>query len=59
MPFAEIGAFLLALVIIFLVGNLWFRLVEALLDRIRSRLTRHKEPPAWHPLPQDETDRDP
>ena len=29
------------------------------LDRIRALLTRHREPPAWHPLPQEEDKEDP
>ena len=46
-----LGAFLLALVVIFIVGNLWFHFVEAILDRIRKFLRGHQEPPAWHPFP--------
>ena len=57
MPFGQIGAFLLILVVVFLVGNIWFHLVESLLDRIRSLFTRHKEPPAWHPLPPEQEDK--
>ena len=40
-------------------GNLWFRLVESLLERVRRRFFRRKTPQAWHPLPPDpdETDR--
>ena len=56
MPFKEIGAFLLLLLIAFLFGNLWFHLIEAILNRIKKRLTRRKQPPAWHTLPPDEED---
>lgn len=31
MPFGEIGAFLLLLAAVFLFGNLWFHLIEAIL----------------------------
>ena len=31
MPIGEIGAFLLFLVIVFIIGNLWFHFVEAIL----------------------------
>ena len=56
MPLGEIGAFLLVLVAVFIFGNLWFHLIEAILNRIKKRLTRRKQPPAWHTLPQDEED---
>ena len=59
MPWKEIGGILLLLVVLVIVGNLWFHFVESLLGRIRRLFTRRREPPAWHPLPpeQDE-DRD-
>ena len=53
MPWGEIGAFLLFLVAVFIFGTLWFRFIEAILCRIKKRFTRHKKPPAWHPLPPD------
>ena len=46
------GAFLLVLLAVFIVGRLWFALVETVRDAIARRLT-HKEPEAWHPLPPD------
>lgn len=58
MSLGSIGAFLLVLVVVFIVGNVWFHLVESLLDRIKSLFTRHREPPAWHPLPPEPEDRD-
>lgn len=42
MPFGEIGAFLLILVGVFIVGNLWFHFTEAILRRIKRLFTRHK-----------------
>ena len=48
-----IGAFLLVLVILFALGQGWFHLVEAVLEKVR-RLFRPKDPPAWHPLPEEE-----
>ena len=53
MTLGAIAAFLLVLVVIFIVGNLWFHFVESLLDRIRGLLNRRKDPPVWHPLPQE------
>ena len=49
----EIGGALLVLLGVVVLGNLWFHLVEGLLDRLRRRWGRPKEPPAWHPLPPD------
>ena len=57
MPFGEMGAFLLLLVVVFVFGNLWFHFVEAILNRIKRLFTRRKEPPAWHTLPPDKEDR--
>ena len=46
MPFREIGGLLLLLVAVFLLGMLWFRLVEAVLGWLWKRLTRRRKPPA-------------
>lgn len=48
-----LGAFLLVLVLVFLVGRLWFHLVEFLLDQIKRLLSGKREPHAWHPLPEE------
>jgi hypothetical protein len=56
MSFGEIGACLLFLAAVFIFGSLWFRFTEAILSRIKQIFTRHKEPPAWHPLPPDKED---
>ena len=56
MPWGEIGAFLLLLVVVFIFCNLWFHLIEEILGWIKKRLTRRKTPPAWHALPSDEED---
>ena len=45
MPFGEIGALLLFLVAVFIFGNLWFHMVEAILGQIKKRFTRRKQPP--------------
>lgn len=58
MSLGALGAFALVLVVVFLFGQLWFHLVEAILGRLRRLLSRRREPPAWHPLPPDE-DQDP
>ena len=56
MPLEEIGAILLFLVVVFILGNLWFHFIEAIVKRIKRRFTRHKEPPVGQTLPTDEED---
>ena len=56
MPFGDIGAFLLFLAAVLIFGNLWFHFIETILSRLKKIVTRRKEPPAWHTLPQDEED---
>ena len=57
MPFGEIGAILLFLLVVFIFGNLWFHFIEAILRRIKKLFTRRQKPPAWHTLPPDEEDK--
>ena len=57
MSLGMIGAFVLVLVLVFIVGNLWFHFVEAILAWIRRLLSR-RDPPAWHPLPREDRDED-
>ena len=56
MPLGEIGAFLLALVVVFIWGRFWFHLVETVLHRLKRLIFRREEPPAWHPLPQEKVE---
>ena len=46
MTLGELGAILLVLTVVVVLGNLWFHLVEGLLDWIKRLFTRHREPPA-------------
>ena len=55
MPWGELGAVLLVLLAVFAVGQIWFRLVEGVLERLKKLVCR-KEPPAWHPLPREDGD---
>ena len=54
MPWGEIGAVLVVLVIVFVGGNLWFHIVEAVLDGLKRLFFRKKEPPAWHTLTSEQ-----
>lgn len=47
----EIGAILLAMVVLFTVGMIWFHLVDGIIEKCKG-LFRKKEP--WHPLPEKE-----
>lgn len=53
-----LGAFLLVLVGIFVLGNLWFHLVETLLNWVKRCLIGDRETGAWHPLPTDTEDQE-
>ncbi len=57
MPFGEIGAILLFLLVVVILGNLWFHFIETILRRIKKLFTRRQKPPAWHTLITDEEDR--
>ena len=54
MSLGAIGAFLAVLIVVFILGHLWFRFVEAVLERIKGLFARRREPPAWHPLPRED-----
>ena len=56
MPLGEIGAFLLFLVLIFILGNLWFHFIEAIRWRLKKWFARRGKQQAWHPLPPDKED---
>ena len=58
MPLMQIGAVLLVLLVIGIVGNLWFHFVESVVERIKGLFHRKKEPPAWQPLPPEEDRED-
>lgn len=56
MSLGAIGAFLMVLVIVFVVGNIWFHFVEAVLDRIKRWCRGPEDSTAWHPLPPEQED---
>ena len=58
MWFYELGAILLVLTAVVIVGNLWFHTVESLLDRLKGLFSRRKDPPAWHPLEPEQEEQD-
>lgn len=46
MPFGEIGAVLLFLVVVFIFGNLWFHFVETILRQIKKLFPCRRDPGA-------------
>lgn len=57
MSLGALGAFLAVLVVVFVFGNLWFHLVESVLNRVKRLFTRHQDPPAWHSLPPEQEEQ--
>lgn len=53
MPMKAIGAFVLVLLVVLIVGQLWFHFVEGVLHKIQTFCKRQQKPPAWHPLPPE------
>ena len=51
MPLEEIGAILLFLVVVFLLGNLWFHFIETILKWLKKRFTRRKKTPGMASVP--------
>lgn len=54
MPWGQIGAVLVVLLVIFVAGRLWFYMVEGMLGGLKRLFSRKKEPPAWHTLPAEQ-----
>lgn len=57
MRLKELGMAMLALAAAVMFGHLWFHFAEAVLNRVKSYLTRQKSPPAWHTLPSETEDK--
>ena len=58
MSWGGIGAVLIVLVIVFIIGQVWFYLVEGALGGLKRLSFRKKQPPAWHPLPPEQQKED-
>ncbi len=54
----EIGGILIFLLVFVIFANIWFHFVESILTAIKKIFCCHKEPPAWHPLPQEDARED-
>lgn len=54
MTWGEIGVLLVVLMAVFVLGRLWFRLVEGVLGGLRRLFMRKKEPSVWHTLPLEQ-----
>ena len=49
---------LVVLAVVFIVGNCWFHIVEAVLRRIKRIFMRDSDGQVWHTLPKDWEDGD-
>lgn len=56
---AKVGAILLVLLGMVILGNLWFFGVEAVLGRFRRWLGLDKEPLVWHTLSEEKDKEEP
>ncbi len=53
----EIGMWLFILIVFFILGQVWFHLVEGVLSKMKSLLNRNKEPLNWHTFEETEDDK--
>ncbi|MBS5139862.1 hypothetical protein [Anaerotignum lactatifermentans] len=54
----EIGGIFVFLLVIVILGNIWFHFIESILQKIKKIIHRHEKPPVWHPLPKEDTQQD-
>ena len=59
MSLGAVGAMLAVLVVVFIVGQVWFHVVEGVLGGLK-RLFGKEKPATWHTLPpeQEKEDKD-
>lgn len=50
----ELGSILIFLLVLVIFGNIWFHFIESILAFIKRIFCRHKEPPVWHVLPEED-----
>lgn len=56
MPWSELLGILALLTAVMIFGQLWFHLVETVLERVKCLLFRRDQPPVWHTLPGEKED---
>ena len=54
MDIKVIAAVFLALVVVFLMGQIWLHFVDRILEAVRHTFTKKQ---AWHPLPDEEKEK--
>lgn len=57
MTFEKIGAVLLFMVILFIFGNIWFNIVESILNKIKRMFIKNEKTINWHNFPDDEKNK--
>lgn len=53
MLLGELCAVLSVLAVIFILGRIWFHVVEGVLEKLKRLLSGKKESAPWHTLPQE------
>ena len=56
MPWDELFWMFVLLTVVAIFGQLWFHLVDSLLERAKRLLFRRGQPPVWHTLPGEKED---
>lgn len=54
MDIQVIAAVFLALAIVFIIGQIWFHLVDGILKEVRRTFTKKQ---TWYPLPDEEKEK--
>ena len=53
MTLIEIGAILLFLLVLVIFGNIWFNIVESVLDKFKSMFMSNNNAQKWHKFPDN------
>ncbi len=53
----NIGLILLVLIIIVIVGNIWFNIVESVINKIKGLFNLNKGSKKWYPLPEENKEK--
>ena len=57
MPFGEILAVVGFLIVIVIFGNIWYSIVDSILEKIKYKLFGKKENTAWHTLDEEKFEK--
>ena len=57
MPFGEIFGAVIFLIVIVIFGNIWYSIVNSILEKIKYKLFGKKNSTNWHTLNKDEYEK--